>query len=315
MVRCLALGLAIISKPQLHMKKRLTTAPLPANAYNQTPDAYFKVTHFAHTAGFEALNSTRCEREDCFELIWINEGCGRLKIDSEVYPVTPPFICCIAPGQRRLLQSAQYVSGYHIVFTPRLLYLSGAVARTMLWLEQCNVYRKAILLQPDEEMQAEVDAICRKMEVEYTHTHVLRQEILAGLLHLLVMHFSRKTGNTGEQQLLGKDGELVKRFMQMVKEQIAIKKMVIDYAHELCVTPNSLNRAVKKITGFTASYQIQQQIVLEAKRHLLYANTSMKEIAYKLGFDDMAHFSKFFKNNNSGQSFTCFKKDVLLQAV
>lgn len=297
------------------MKKILTASPPPANTGYLTPDAYFRVVRFANVPGSEVLGSTRCEQADCFEIIWISEGCGRLKVDSEIHHIAHSFICCIAPGQLRVLQTAQQVTGCRIVFAPRLLYLSGAVARTMLWLEQSNVYRKAIPLQPDEEMQAEVEVICCRMEKEYQSANVLKQEILAGLLHLLVMHFSRKTGVTGDRQLLGKDGELVKRFMQMVKEHIAVKKMVIDYASELCVTPNSLNRAVKKITGFTASYQIQQQIILEAKRHLLYTNTSMKEIAYKLGFDDMAHFSKFFKNNNAGQSFTGFKKDVLLQAV
>lgn len=297
------------------MKKRLTASPPYAYTGLQTPDAFFSITHFNNSPGAEALESSRCKQEDCFEMLWISEGCGRLKIDSEVYSVTQPFIGCIAPGQLRVLQTVQHVTGFHIVFAPRLLYLSGAVARTLLWLEQCNVYRKAIILHPDEEMYAELEVICRKMEKEYRQANVLKQEILAGLMHLLVMHFSRKAGGFAHRQLLGKDGELVKRFMQMIKEQIAVKKMVIDYANSLCVTPNSLNRAVKKITGFTASYQIQQQIILEAKRQLLYTNTSMKEIAYKLGFDDMAHFSKFFKNNNSGQSFTCFKRDVLLHAV
>ena len=86
--------------------------------------------------------------------------------------------------------------------------------------------------------------------------------------------------------------------------------MVIDYASQLYVTPNYLNRIVKKITGFTASHHIQQQIILEAKRKALYLSASMKEIAYSLGFDNLAHFSKFFKNN-CGMSFTDFKKQAL----
>lgn len=88
--------------------------------------------------------------------------------------------------------------------------------------------------------------------------------------------------------------------------------MVTDYADELIVTPNYLNEVIKKITGFPASHHIQQRIVLEAKRQAAYSNLSMKEVAYQLGFDDMAHFSKFFKNA-SGQSFTDFKKALVGQ--
>jgi AraC-like DNA-binding protein len=68
-----------------------------------------------------------------------------------------------------------------------------------------------------------------------------------------------------------------------------------------------LNRIVKKLSGFPVSYHIQQQIVLEAKRLAHYSDRSMKEIAYMLGFEDLAHFSKFFKNN-SGMNFSNFKK-------
>ena len=88
------------------------------------------------------------------------------------------------------------------------------------------------------------------------------------------------------------------------------KKMVCDYANELNVSPNYLNRTVKKVSGNTASHHIQQQIILEAKRHAMYSGISMKEIAYQLGFDNIAHFSKFFKSK-SGMNFTNFKKEQI----
>ena len=66
-------------------------------------------------------------------------------------------------------------------------------------------------------------------------------------------------------------------------------------------------RTKKKITGSTASHHIQQQIILEAKRQAMYFSTSMKQIAYNLGFDNIAHFSKFFKHN-CGMNFTDFKR-------
>ncbi len=40
---------------------------------------------------------------------------------------------------------------------------------------------------------------------------------------------------------------------------------------------------------------IQERIFLEAKRLLIYTNKSSKEIAYELGFEDVAYFSNFFK--------------------
>ena len=58
---------------------------------------------------------------------------------------------------------------------------------------------------------------------------------------------------------------------------------------------NYLNEIIKKTTGYSAGYHIRQRVVLEAKRKAAYSDSCMKEIAYHLGFCDIAHFSKFFK--------------------
>jgi YesN/AraC family two-component response regulator len=95
--------------------------------------------------------------------------------------------------------------------------------------------------------------------------------------------------------------------MELVSRTSRTKKMVADYASELMVTPNYLNQIVKRVSGFPASHHIQQYLIIEAKRQATQSCRSMKEIAYDLGFDDLAHFSKFFKSK-SGTNFTNFKK-------
>ena len=40
---------------------------------------------------------------------------------------------------------------------------------------------------------------------------------------------------------------------------------------------------------------INNRIILEAKRLLRYSILSVKEIAFRLGFDDPSYFGKFFK--------------------
>ena len=96
----------------------------------------------------------------------------------------------------------------------------------------------------------------------------------------------------------------------MVDQNFVEKKMVNDYASDLFVSPNYLSSVVKKGTGYSASYHIQQRIILEAKRLALDPGINMKEIGYKLGYEDVAHFSKFFKING-GVNFTNFRRQLL----
>ncbi|VAX18427.1 Transcriptional regulator, AraC family [hydrothermal vent metagenome] len=80
-----------------------------------------------------------------------------------------------------------------------------------------------------------------------------------------------------------------------------------DYAKELFVTPDHLNRIVKLLTGKTTKEFIQSRISVEAKRMFYLSNLSIKEIGYKLGFSEPANFSAFFKKC-TGKSPSTFKK-------
>jgi len=106
-----------------------------------------------------------------------------------------------------------------------------------------------------------------------------------------------------------KEKELLDRFMERLNQDYASKKLVSDYADDLCISANYLNTIIKKVTGFPASHHIQQCIIREAKCRALKSGAMMKEIAYDLGFRDLAHFSKFFKNY-SGSSFSTFMKGI-----
>ena len=50
----------------------------------------------------------------------------------------------------------------------------------------------------------------------------------------------------------------------------------------------------QKLGTMTPSDFIKNRIILEAKRQLLYSEQSVKEIAFDLGFNDPAYFSRFF---------------------
>jgi YesN/AraC family two-component response regulator len=106
-----------------------------------------------------------------------------------------------------------------------------------------------------------------------------------------------------------KEKEVVSQFMEHLNKHFVTKKLVSDYADDLCISPNYLNTIIKKVTGFPVSHHIQQCIIREAKCRALQSGAMMKEIAYDLGFNDLAHFSKFFKNY-SGTSFSSFMKGL-----
>jgi AraC family transcriptional activator of pobA len=72
-------------------------------------------------------------------------------------------------------------------------------------------------------------------------------------------------------------------------------RRLADYAASLGMTTDRLNEHCKRAAGVTAGHLLQQRVLTEAKRQLLFTDLSASEIAYELGFADPTHFSRFFK--------------------
>jgi len=246
-----------------------------------------------------------------FEVIWIKKGKGFLQADGQNYILTDNTIYCIPPGRIRKATVESGTEGYYISFATEFIFLSEGHLHSSVWLEyfdnQSNI--TTTLIGSDQHFELEI--IAKKMKWEFSNYFNRRLELLKGLLNIFMIYFSRDLESPCQNTLTDKENELARKFLKLLKKQFYTKKMVTDYASQLCVTPNYLNRIVKKMTGFAASHHIQQQIVLEAKRQALYLSASMKEIAYNLGFDNLAHFSKFFKKN-CGMNFTDYKKGLHL---
>ncbi|PUV25058.1 MULTISPECIES: AraC family transcriptional regulator [Sphingobacterium] len=70
-----------------------------------------------------------------------------------------------------------------------------------------------------------------------------------------------------------------------------------DFADELALHPNYLNRQVKLSRGRTVSDIIAARLVQEAKILLKLTNWQIAEISYVLGFEEPSHFNLFFKKH------------------
>jgi len=88
--------------------------------------------------------------------------------------------------------------------------------------------------------------------------------------------------------------ELLARFETLIEARFATHQPVADYAAALGVGPTHLSRVCRAATGRPASALIQDRLIREARRNLVYTNLSVSAIAYALGFSDPAYFSRVF---------------------
>ncbi|BAV05101.1 AraC-type DNA-binding protein [Filimonas lacunae] len=244
-----------------------------------------------------------------FELVWCLEGEGMVYADGKTGHLNAQQLYVLVPGQQRHYQLQLVEKGYYIRFSPDFLYLANSGADMESIWRKAQFSRCLVNMQVKGEMLRLLEMVIASIRKELQHDLQLRTEITSGLVNLMLIYITRQLHEAVAEVVVTREAALVQQFLAMAREHFLTRKKVADYAAELNVTPNYLNTAVKNITGLTASYQIQLLIINEAKRQLIYANRSMKEISYYLGFDNVAHFSKYFKSK-TGVNFTCFKKEL-----
>jgi len=247
-------------------------------------------------------------RHEYIEILWVRSGGGLLEIDLKKYPLAGNMLYCIVPGQLHQLQLDETSEGYLITLPDQvinggnddfdLLYRSGLF----------HLLMNSPGIRMQEETAGEVDEIIRRLDKELGNVYLLRKEIIRRYTSIFLIYLARQFDGALKVSVQTKNVRLVKNFISLIEKKYMTCKLVKEYASELAVTPNYLNEIVKRISGYSAGYHIRQRVVLEAKRKAAYSDVSMKEIAYHLGFDDIAHFSKFFKTVY-GKNFTDFKKE------
>lgn len=83
-------------------------------------------------------------------------------------------------------------------------------------------------------------------------------------------------------------------FKSQLIQHFRAQKSPAAYAEMQHLSLSYLNECVKSVSGFSVTYWIQYEIMLEAKRLLYYTEKSIKEVAVELGYEDHAYFSRLF---------------------
>lgn len=250
-------------------------------------------------------------RQNYIEIIWITKGSGALVMDLEKFTLQHNSIFCVTPGQLHQLKEDEQTEGYILSFTETFLHMGEQEFDLMYNSGLFQAFSRSAGIRLDTDIAAEMQEIALKMLKESNNAYLFRTEMLRRYLKIFLIYITRQFRGPLQTIIQTRNVELAERFKSLVDEHFKTHRKVADYAKLLAVTPNYLNEIIKKITAYPASHHIRQRIILEAKRRVAYADECMKEVAWYLGFSDIAHFSKFFKNA-TGMTFTDFRKECLV---
>jgi len=171
-----------------------------------------------------------------------------------------------------------------------------------------------LFLNLDEKEEKKIRLLLEVFKDEFDNTDQIQEEMLRILLVRLIITLTRiaKQQYLPSGELDDQKFEMVRKFNLFVENHYKSRHDVKFYADLLHKSPKTLSNAFAIYGNKSPLQVIQDRLTLEAKRLFYYTDKSAKEVASELGFEDAAHFSKFFKNQTSVNP-SDFKKSLQIR--
>lgn len=263
-----------------------------------------EVRHIVN-AGKADFTQMGVHRDDHYVFIIQEAGHSEFIVDFKSFDIDGYYLFYIRPGQVHHILSSDKFCGWFIAID------------TLLVEEKYRaVFEEMVLdhrpLQPRSEQEAIQLSACAKLVFDFFSRPEQSSQHYP-ILHSLVSAYIGMAAeiyqaNEPELSQQGSRPEIITRqFRKLLNESYRIRKNPSQYASALCISLSYLNEVVKAVSGFPVSYWIHHEIILEAKRLLYYSDLNIKEIAFSLGYEDHAYFSRLF-TKVTGISAMAFRK-------
>lgn len=163
------------------------------------------------------------------------------------------------------------------------------------------------IFEISDEQAEELEIIFSKMKTEISSDYIFKYDLIRNYV-LELIHYGQKlqpaakisTANDASLRVVSLFIELLERqFPIETSEQRLQLRTAKDYADRLAIHVNYLNKKIKESTGKTTTEFIADRLTQEAKILLKQTKWSVSEISFALGFEELAHFSNFFKRKTS----------------
>ena len=195
--------------------------------------------------------------------------------------------------------------GYFCIFTDEFLIRnkSGVV------LDDLPIFQPGgyPVFQVTYQQTEELTSIFLKMDNELSSDYVYKYDLLRNYVLELIHYGQKLQPTTALHPSHNAATRVTSLFIELLERQFPIEspqqklqlRTAKDYAERLAIHVNYLNKVLKENTGKTTTVIISNRITQEAKILLKQTDWNVSEIAYSLGFEEVAHFSNFFRKQTA----------------
>lgn len=232
-----------------------------------------------------------------FQAVVIQSGEAAARIDGEKERVVGPAAILLPPGVVHDFQFRPGTHG-HVLTVAESVLRAGATETGRLFAEAlCDTARVVPLHDPSEA--ARLAVLVAQLEAEFHQSRPGRDLMFDWLVRAVLLLVVRQVSADGDLPGVDRNrARLFNRFRRLVEERFLERWPVPRYARELGTTEGRLNRLCRRCGGKSVHEMIEDRLMLEARRRLIYIEAPVTRLAYELGFEDPSYFCRFFKKRS-----------------
>ena len=195
------------------------------------------------------------------------------------------------------------LTGYFCVFTSAFFHQFGDIMHYPVFQPHGNP-----VFQLSNEQAEGIVPIYKRMFTEIESEYAFKYDILRNLVFELIhtglkmrpAQIDKHNQSNAAERISGLFMELLERQFPIESPMQRIRlRSASEYAEQLGIHVNHLNRALKESLQKNTSVLISERTLQEAKILLRHTNWNISEIANSLRFEETAHFSNFFKRHTA----------------
>ncbi|MEK1907304.1 MAG: helix-turn-helix domain-containing protein [Pseudomonas sp.] len=235
---------------------------------------------------------------DLVQLLYVQDGTAELEVEGVVHRVQQASLQVVPALSVHGFRFSQDIQGHVLSLALPLVEQLGAV------LDSPPLARAACY--PVAGQKRYLDALFDSIAQEYSEQQAGRELMLQSLISALLVWVGRRSLAHADTQAPDRGREHLQRFTRLLEARFREHRPIEHYAAELGISAAHLNALCRRLAGQSALQLINQRLLLEAKRCLVYTAMTVNQVSDSLGFSEPAYFSRFFKRG-SGQSPKAFR--------
>ncbi|WP_114819186.1 helix-turn-helix domain-containing protein [Chryseobacterium sp. KLBC 52] len=231
-------------------------------------------------------------RDSHYIFTCMESGHVRMMVDFKTVEAKDSTIFCVLPGQVHQGLLMKEVCGWFVAVKAELV---PDPVRSFFDESLGDIQPLSV----DKGLVKKINTTASLLHASYTNEmlstkegFLIVQSLLNAFLGMFALMYSRKNISPASDE--NRALQLSRAFRILVRKDFKTMKSPSEYAAALHITRGYLTETVREVTGKPAQHWIRQEILIEAKRLLVFTNLSIKEVAYELGYSDHTYFSRLF---------------------